>query len=65
MKKPYQLLMAIAMPVSLLIYIQPENHTLFYAVGLVVAILLFLALASSIVLRFRNKKKPQQEEQAS
>ena len=32
LKKPYQLMMAIAMPASLLIYIQPESRTLFYTI---------------------------------
>ncbi|MGN1224405.1 MAG: hypothetical protein ACI4TG_04780 [Ruminococcus sp.] len=62
LKKPYQLMMAIAMPASLLIYIQPENKTLFYAVGLLIGLDMLLALVISIVLRIRSPKEKQEAE---
>ena len=68
LKKPYQLMMAIAMPASLLIYIQPESRTLFYTIGLLVALDLLLALVISLIQRFRHpqeKKSDQQQEAAA
>ena len=68
LKKPYQLMMAIAMPASLLIYIQPESRTLFYTIGLLVALDLLLALVISLIQRFRHpqeKKSNQQQEAAA
>ncbi|MDO4155660.1 MAG: hypothetical protein Q4D37_02635 [Oscillospiraceae bacterium] len=60
LKKPYQLMMAIAMPASLLIYIQPENKILFYVVGLLIGLDMLLAVIISIVLRIRSPKKEQE-----
>ena len=63
LKKPYQLMMA-----SLLIYIQPESRTLFYTIGLLVALDLLLALVISLIQRFRHpqeKKSDQQQEAAA
>lgn len=68
LKKPYQLMMAIAMPASLLIYIQPESRTLFYTIGLLVALDLLLALVIGLIQRFRHpqeKKSDQQQEAAA
>ena len=68
LKKPYQLMMAIAMLASLLIYIQPESRTLFYTIGLLVALDLLLALVISLIQRFRHpqeKKSNQQQEAAA
>lgn len=63
LKKPYQLMMAIAMPASLLIYLQPESRTLFYTIGLLIALDLLAALAISIIQRFRHPKEPKAEQQ--
>ncbi len=60
LKKPYQLMMAAAMPASLLIYIQPENNILFYTVGLLIGLDMLLALVISIVLRICSPKKKQE-----
>ena len=68
LKKPSQLMMAIAMPASLLIYIQPESRTLFYTIGLLVALDLLLALVISLIQRFRHpqeKNSAQQQEAAA
>ena len=48
-KQWYQLVMAIAVPLSLLIYIDEENTALFYAVGILEAVLLCGALVLYIV----------------
>lgn len=60
LKKPYQLMMAIAMPASLLIYIQPENKILFYVVGLLIGLDMLFALVISLILRIRRPKKEQE-----
>lgn len=51
-KKPYQLIMGIAIPVSLLIWVS-ENRTLFYAIGIIEAVLLLAAFVTAII--FKNK----------
>ena len=56
-KRIYQLVLAIAIPASLLIYIQPENKTLFYGVGIGEAVLLVLAFILSIVQNRKDKKR--------
>ncbi|MCQ2417229.1 MAG: hypothetical protein MJ071_05390 [Oscillospiraceae bacterium] len=55
-KQWYQLIMAIAIPASLLIYLAPENKTLFYGVGIGEAAALILALISSILQSSKAKK---------
>ena len=55
-KRIYQLILAIAVPVSLLIYIAPENETLFYGVGIAEAVLLVLAFVLNIVQSRRDAK---------
>lgn len=45
----YQLVMALAIPASLLIYADPENKTLFYGVGILEAVLLLLSLLLNII----------------
>ena len=55
-KRIYQLILAIAVPVSLLIYIAPENETLFYGVGIAEAVLLVLAFILNIVQSRRDAK---------
>lgn len=48
-KRWYQLVMTIAIPATLLIYINPEQDTLFYGVGIGEAVMLLLALILNIV----------------
>ena len=55
-KRIYQLILAIAVPVSLLIYIAPENETLFYGVGIAEAVMLVLAFILNIVQSRRDAK---------
>lgn len=54
-KKPHQLIMAIAIPFSLVIWIS-SNRTLFYAVGIIEVLLMITALVLNIMHR---KKYPQ------
>ena len=49
-KKPYQLIMAIAFPISLIIWTS-ENKTLFYTIGIIEAVLMLTAFVSSILFK--------------
>lgn len=55
LRRPYQLILTVAIAGSLLIYVDKTNQTLFHAVGLFELVLLIGALVLSIV--FRAKKK--------
>ena len=57
LKKSYQLLIAIGIPASLCIYIQPENSSLFSAVGIFELVLLIGALFFAIVERNHRKQE--------
>lgn len=61
-KQWYQLVMAAAIPLSLLIYIDEDNTTLFYAVGIMEAVLLCAALALNI---WQSRKQAQAEKAAA
>lgn len=61
-RKPYQLIMAIAIPLSLVIWLS-ENRTLFYAIGIVEAVLLLSAFVTAII--FRKKDTGSQEESSN
>lgn len=52
-KKPYQLIMGIAIPFSLVIWLS-ENRTLFYAVGIAELAMLIAAFVTAVV--FKNKE---------
>lgn len=54
-KKPYQLIMCIAIPISLAIWLS-ENRTLFYAIGIAEAVLLLAAFVTAVI--FRKKEEP-------
>ncbi len=54
-KKPHQLIMAVAIPFSLVLWIS-TNRVLFYAVGIIEVILLITALVLNIIHR---KKHPE------
>ena len=55
-KRIYQLILAIAVPLSLVVYAAPENTTVFYGVGIAEAVLLALAFILNIVQNARDKK---------
>ncbi len=57
-KLPYQMILAIAIPVSLILQLS-ENRTLFYAVGAAELVLLLAALITSFI--FKKKPEPEAE----
>lgn len=58
-KKSYQLILAIGIPASLIIYISPENSSLFISVGIFEAIL----LAGAVVFAFLERSRRKQEKE--
>ncbi len=56
-KKSYQLLLAIGIPASLLIYINSESSSLFYSVGVFEAVLLAGAIVFAFVERYWRKQE--------
>ena len=63
-KQWYQLVMAIAIPLTLLIYLNPENDTLFYGIGILEVCLLVLAFVLNIVQSRRAAKEKAAKEAA-
>ena len=64
-KQWYQLVMAAAIPLSLLIYIDEENTALFYGVGILEAVLLCGALVLSIVQARKQRKAEENADDAA
>lgn len=63
LRRPYQLILAIAILASLLIYVgDVSNKTWFHTVGLFEVILLLGAVVLSIVDRVKNKKLEKQQD---
>lgn len=58
-KKSYQLILAIGIPASLIIYISPENSSLFISVGIFEAVL----LAGAVVFAFLERSRRKQEKE--
>lgn len=58
-KRPYQLLFAIGIPFSLLLWAADGNRNLYYGIGIVELIIILGALITSIIF------KPKNEEQAA
>lgn len=58
-KKPYQLIMAVAIPISLILRIPSATQTLFYVIGLIELILIIAAFVTSLI--FRDKSTPEKE----
>ncbi len=56
-KKPYQLIMAIAIPLSLILWIPSANMTLYYITGLIETILIVAAFVTSLI--FKDKTTPE------
>lgn len=52
-KKPYQLILGIAIPFSLVIWLS-ENRTLFYAIGIIEAVLLLSAFITTFIFKDKN-----------
>ncbi|MDE6833539.1 MAG: hypothetical protein K2J39_04745 [Ruminococcus sp.] len=59
-KQPYQIIMAVAVPLSILIGYS-DGKTIFYSVGIVEAVLLLSAFVSSVICN-RKKKVENSEE---
>lgn len=56
----YQPVMAVAVAVSLLIYVNVQSNPLFYTVGILEGVLLIAALVLSIVQSWRERKRAKQ-----
>lgn len=61
-KHVYQLIVAAAIPLSLLIYLDPANQVLFYGTGILEAVLLLAALIASIVQSRMAARKAKQSD---
>lgn len=59
-KKPFQLIMAVAIPFSLTLWIS-SSRTWFYIVGAIELVLILAAFAASIVFRNKNKSADDSE----
>lgn len=57
-RKPYQLLFAVGIPLSLLLWLAEENRNLYYGVGILELIILLLALITSIICKPKKKEEP-------
>ncbi|MCR4638643.1 hypothetical protein [Ruminococcus sp.] len=55
-KRPFQLIFAIAVPISLALWIS-DNKTLFYTVGLIEFILILAAFISTFICKPKNNEK--------
>lgn len=62
-KKPYQLIMAIAIAISLALWIPSVSRTLYYTVGLIELILVAAAFVTSLI--FKNKNVQAEENTAT
>lgn len=56
LKKPYQLIMSVAIASSLLIYLN-KSETLFYIVGLFEVIAILSSIISTIIIKIKNHSK--------
>ncbi len=64
-QKSYRLLLAIGIPASLCIYIQPHNHSLFAAVGAFEGVLLLGAIVFAILEKRERKLDRKRAKQVS
>lgn len=58
-KQPFQLVMAIAIPISLILWIPTTSRTLYYVIGLIEFILIIAAFVTSLI--FRDKSTPEEK----
>lgn len=56
-RKPYQLLFAIGIPFSLLLWAAEDNRNLYYGIGIVELIIILSALVTSIVFKPKKEEK--------
>lgn len=59
-KRPYQLIMAIAIPASLIIWLS-ESRTLFYGLGIAEAVLILAAFVTSIIFKAPAESEDDEE----
>lgn len=59
-KRPYQLIMAIAIPASLIIWLS-ESRTLFYGLGIAEAVLILAAAVTSIIFKAPAESEDDEE----
>lgn len=64
-KKPFQLIFAVAVPISLIIHIFPDSRTWFYFVGIVEVVLILAALVSCFIFREKKPDKAEKSEASS
>lgn len=59
-KKPYQLIMAIAIPLSLILWLPSASRSVYYITGLIELILIAAAFVTSLI--FKDKTAPETDE---
>ena len=62
-KYPYQLIMTIAVPISLILWLS-DNKTVFYAIGIIELVLMLSAFVSSLFIK-NPEEKPETESEKS
>lgn len=55
-RKPYQLLLAVGIPLSLLLWLADGNRNMYYGIGILELIILLLALITNIICKPKNKE---------
>ncbi len=63
-RKPYQLIMAFALPISLMVWIS-EKKSIYYAMGIIELVLIAAAIAVTIVYNVRHPKKKKNDEESA
>lgn len=61
-KRPFQLIMAIAIPLSLILWLS-ENKTFFYAVGIIELVLILAAIVTSFIFKDSSAKSSDAEDE--
>jgi hypothetical protein len=62
LKRPYQIIMALAVPATLLLYIS-DSKAWFYTIGVIEAVLIVAAIVSAFICR-KGRKNPEKEQKA-
>lgn len=61
LKRPYQLILAIAVPFSLLLWVADNNRIFYYAIGVVELLLIAAAFLTSVFLRPKKSETTAQK----
>ena len=59
-RRPYQLIMAFALPISLMVWIS-EKKSIYYTMGIIELVLIVAAIAATIVYNVRHSEKKKDE----